>query len=169
MSDMVFFAFGGETLLIASLVLTAAAAGVGAVSAQQAARAQEDAANFNAAVAKNEATAHAQQAAFDAEQIRNKNRRLLGAQRAAYAASGVDPNQGSPLAVAEDTKIQGELEALTAIYTGKIGSSSASAQAKLEKMRGNNARTAGNIGVATSLLGGATQATSIYTNPNFRN
>ena len=157
------------TLLATALVLTAATAGASAYAAKSGADAQADAAKYNAKVATNAAQTAQLQAAFDAGQIRDKNRRLLGAQRAAFAASGIDPNSGTAMDVYQDTSTRGEWNALTAIYTGKVGANAQLAQATLDRMNASSAQRAGNIGIGTSLLGGATSATAIYANPNFRN
>lgn len=165
----VFFAFGGEILAALALGFTAISTAVSVYGAISSASAQEDAADYNAAVEKNAAFTAQQQGEFDAQQIRNKGRKILAQQRAGYGASGVDPNAGSPLDVAQDTANQNEMEALVAIYTGKSGATAHLAQAKLDKMRGSAAVTAGYIGAGTSLLSGATSAVNIYRNPNFRN
>lgn len=162
-----------DLLIIASIVATVAAAGVGAYASYAQGQAQKEASEFNAKVAENNAMAAEQQGQFDAQQIRDKNRRLVASQRAAYAASGVDPNSGSPLDVYRDTKISGELEALTAIYTGRTSANAQTAQASLDRARANSASNAGTLGAASSLLGGAVSATGTYTsyrstrNPRF--
>ena len=152
---------------IVAVVAALASAGAGAYSAVASSDAQHDAAKFNAAVAQNNATAAAQQAEFAAEQIRTKNRRIIAAGRANLAASGVTES-GSATDLLLDSSIQGELNAASAIYTGRVTSGAQSAQAQLEESRASWARTAGGIGVGTSILGGLSSATSIAANPNFR-
>ncbi|SRR6266576_4449028 len=160
-------AIATSTLIIAAIVSAAASAGAGAYSAVATSNAQHDAAKFNAAVAQNNATAASQQAEFAAEQIRTKNRRIIAAGRANLAASGVTES-GSATDLLMDSSIQGELNAASAIYTGRVTSGAQSAQSQLEESRASWARTAGAIGVGSSILGGLSYATSISTNPNFR-
>lgn len=154
--------------LVSLAVMSLVSAGVGAYGAQASASAQADAANYNAAVAKNNAASAAQQANFDAQQIRDRNKRLLAEQRNAFAANGFDPESGSAVDVRSDSSLQGEMQALMAIYTGRTSANASDAQAKLFRMNAGNAETAGYIGVASNLLGGATSALNVASNPNFR-
>lgn len=74
----------------------------------------------NAAVAaENAAISQREQAKYNAEKIRQRNRRLLGQQTAGYAKAGVDL-AGSPEDVIYDSALQGEMDALMAIYTGDM-------------------------------------------------
>lgn len=136
-------------------ILSVIAAVVSAVGAKQTASAQEDAAKYNADVEKNNAETAAQQGQFDAQQIRDRNKRTLAAQRAAFSASGLDES-GSVLDVRDDSAAQGEMDALVAIYTGQTSANASMARARLDNMQGAAARRSGNIGAASSLLGGAT-------------
>ena len=49
---------------------------------------------------------------ISAADVRRQGQRLIGAQRAAYGAAGVDPGRGTPLEVMRDTAEEIELEAL---------------------------------------------------------
>jgi hypothetical protein len=49
----------------------------------------------------------------EATALKTRTRRLIGSQRAAQAASGVDIGSGSAVDVQEDTRVQGERDALT--------------------------------------------------------
>ena len=153
------------TILAVLAVAAAAAAGTGAYMSAQA---QSDAAKYNAVVANNSATAATQQAQFDAQQIRDRNRRVLAQQKTAFAANGIDPTSGSATDVRADSAQQGEMQALMAIYTGRTSATASEAQARLDRLQSSNAQTAGYIGVASSLLQGGTNAGMIYANPNFR-
>lgn len=151
-------------ILAAMSVVSGAVSAYGAYSSSQA---QADSAKYNAAVARNNAGAAAQQAQFDAQQIRDKNKRILAQQRNAYGANGFTIDSGSAADVASDSALQGELQALMSIYTGKTSATAAEAQAKLFNMNAQHAETAGYIGVAGSLLGGATNAGAFMANPAF--
>ena len=138
---------------VVAVVAALASAGTGAYAAQASAQAQQQSAKFNAAVANNNATAAAQQAAYEADRIKSRNRVILAQGRANFLKSGVDVS-GSASDVLMDSAIQGELDKQAAIYTGRVTSGSNLAQAMLDRMRGNYARTAGDIGTAGSILGG---------------
>lgn len=136
-------------------VISAVVSAAGAVySGQQ----QKKAADYNADVNKKNAETAQQQAMFDAEQQRAQNRKLLGAQRAAYSASGIDPDGGSPIDVQRDSAAQGELEALTAIYTGRSSANASNARATLNRMEGRAAVTGSYFSAGASLLSGASSA-----------
>lgn len=155
------------TLLISAIAIAAVSAGVGAYSAQTSADAAHDAAKFNAAVAQNNATAATQQAQFQADQIRTRNRRIIAAGRADLLKSGVTES-GSAQDLLLDSSIQGELDASAAIYTGRVTAGAQTAESQLQNSRAGWSRTAGYIGMGTSILSGASSATSIAANPNFR-
>ena len=152
-----------------AIVSALAGAAVSAVGAESSASAQSSAAKYNAAVEANNAGAAAQQAKFNASQISDATRRNVANQRAAMAASGFDANTGTFADVTQDTKRQGELNQLSAIYQGKLGINRASSQSQLDTMESSNDQTAGMFAAGSSLLGGVNQATTIATNPNFRN
>lgn len=147
-------------------ILAIIGAAASAVATKYSADAQKKAAQYNADVARKNAVAAAQQGQFDAEQIRDKNKRVLAAQRAAAASSGVDFS-GSAMDVQTDSAAQGEMDALVAIYTGRSSANSQEARARLNEMEAHNADVAGNIGVHVSLLGGASRAYNYSQNPQF--
>lgn len=154
-----------EALAIVAAVAGAAVSAVGAVGSAQA---QSNASKYNAAVESNNAGAAAQQAKFDAQQISDETRRNVASQRAAMAASGFDPNTGTFSDVTQDTQQRGELNRLTRIYQGRLGINRSMSQSQLDESNASNSMTAGYFGAASSILGGASQATSISTNPSFR-
>lgn len=138
----------GEGLAIAA----AAASAVTAVSAgQQAASADK----FNQQVAQNNASQALQTAAANEADSKYRATFLLGKQRAAAAASGVDPNSGSPLDVMTETAQQTTLDALRTRYTGTTQAQGFTAQAGLSGFQAGNASTSGYLRAAGSLLNGA--------------
>ncbi len=156
-------------IAVTSIALTAVSAGVGTYGALYSAKAQSNAADFNAKVAANNAGAAVQQAKFDSTQIADATRRNTANQRAAMAASGFDANTGSFTDVSLDTKRQGEMNRLARIYQGRLGSNQQKSQAMLYSSEAGYDKTAGYFGAATTLLGGAAQATNIASsNPAFQ-
>lgn len=139
-------------------ILAIIGAVVGAAGAVYSGQQQQKAAKYNADVNQKNAEQARQQAMFDAEQTRAQNRKLLGAQRAAASASGLDPDSGSMLDVQQDSAIQGELEALTNIYTGRTSANASLAKARLNRMEGNAAVTSSYFSAGASLLSGASSA-----------
>ncbi len=158
------------TLAVLAIVASLVGTGVSAYGASVSADAQSDAAKYNAAVARNNANSAAQQGAFDAQQIRDRTRRVLAQQRNAFAANGIVPDAGSAADVSADSAQQGEMQALMAIYTGKTSANSWEARARLNQSEAANASTAGTIAVGSSIIGGFGNAATIGMNnaPSFQ-
>lgn len=90
---------------------------------------------------------------------------MMGEQRAQFAAGGLDVNFGTPAEVVEDTALIGtEDSQILAENTRKemegfdIEVANYRDSAKAARMRGKAAKTAGYIGAAGTILGGAAQA-----------
>ncbi|TXG77625.1 hypothetical protein E6Q11_02530 [Candidatus Dojkabacteria bacterium] len=90
-------------------------------------------------------------AAEEERRLRIQSRKQLGDIRANYGASGVGL-EGSALDVLEESASNAELDALTVRHAGETRARAFEAQANLERFRGRNARTAGYLGAATTLL-----------------
>lgn len=196
-------------LLETAVFAAAASSVIGAAGAIQAGQAAQAAANFNAesmrqqaqmqAEARNQQFAYNQQLAAvqeaelrtqqarEAEAIRQRGRRILGAQRAAMAKGGVELNEGTPLEILADQTREIELQAADSqfaadvtsrkIRTGLQSESYATAmsnamdnyfterRASLAIAEGRNARTASYFQAGSSLLGGASNVTRLYLPP----
>ncbi|MCD6376504.1 MAG: hypothetical protein J7L94_13310 [Caldisericaceae bacterium] len=137
----------------ATYALIAASTAVSAYSSYATGQAQNNAAEANAKAAERKAE-------YDEQIHRERVKQLLSKQRAMIGKSGLEMS-GSPLLLMEDTAKQGELDALAIRYGGKINASRYRAQAQA-------ARTQQVLGVGSSLLTGATQATSFYNRPTKR-
>jgi hypothetical protein len=160
---------GIETLAIASLAGSVLSAGVGAMGAMQQASAQEKAANYQAAVARNNAIIQQQNAASaaatgraQAQQQDLKNAATMGAIYAAEGASGIDLGTGSPTNVRSSAENIGRLDTLNIAQRAaqqvrgyQVGTMSETAQAQLDTMQAQQAKTAGYFGAVSSILGGA--------------
>ncbi len=121
-------------------VLSGVGTVIGAVGAIQGGKAEQSAANFNAASAAQEA-----QARENAQ--RTAAQRQLGAIRAGVSKSGARM-EGTPLAVLSESAANAEIDALNTRYSGQRESA-------LYTARGQNARTAGYLRAGTSLLSSA--------------
>lgn len=125
---------------------------VSAVGSLASASAQANAAKFNAQVAKQNRVAVLEQTFTEVEDQRAKNRKMLGAMRAAYGANGLEMN-GSPLDVVSDTTTEMEYDVAKTKYIGKMKAVGYANQAKLYEAEAKSAKTAGFIGAASGLLG----------------
>ena|SRR3989338_7296189 len=111
---------------------------VSAYAAYQSGQQQAKALDYQAKVARNQATAAQQAAQVAAENARERNRRVLASQRARIGASGVIGSEGSSLLV--------QLESAERLRRFEAGAS----------------RRAGTLGAGASLLQGAGTVYGIY-------
>lgn len=154
-----------EVALIAAVAGTA----VSAYGAYESGQSQQAAGRYQAAVAQNNkiiadqyAQAEIQKGQALEQQKRQETAQREGAVRAGAAASGLDLDSGSPLRLQEDTAKLGELDAQTirynanaAAYGYKVQGLNFAAQAQADEMGAENAARAGNLGMWSSIMGGA--------------
>lgn len=164
---------GIETLAIASLGASVASGVAGAAGAQQTAKANAASAQYRAAVARNNAQIAQINAKMSVEAGEAKSTEqsfrtagLLGQQKVAQAASGLDVNVGTPVDVRASTAELGRLDQLTILHNAakeawgyENQANNFMAEAGLQDMTARNAKKAGDISAFTSLLGGATSFT----------
>lgn len=151
---MCFMAAGLPAIL--SVVAGLAGTAVSTVGAIQAGNAQNDVAQYNAKIADNNATAERERAAYDAGLIKDERRRVIGSQRAAMAANGLEISTGSPVAVLGDTTGQSEMDVLARLYGGESAATAYGNDATRMRIEGKAAKQAGTIGAGTTLLTGLT-------------
>lgn len=132
--------------------LVAASGALTAFSMVQSGQQAKSSANYNAAVARENAKAAEYQAAERAKRIRAQGESLLAKQRALYGASGVNLMFGSPLLVMADTAGQIELEAQDALFAGKTQAAGLRSEAGGILAEGRSKTQAANIGAFSSLL-----------------
>lgn len=137
-----------------SAVLGAVGSVFSAVGAIQQGQQAQQAYNYNAEVAANNATVARNAAAAQEQQKALETTRLIGTEKAAAGASGVDPNTGSPLAVMTDTAQRGTLDALRLRYQGTLQSNADISQAQLDTYSGTQAANAGYLKAASTVLTG---------------
>ena len=140
-----------------------------AKSASDQASAASATANYQAAVAANnakQATINANYATqagnIEAGNQQLKTAALVGAQRAAMGANGLDINSGSSMDVQSGTQLAGDVDAMTIrsnaaqkAYSYQVQGAGFTADQGLDQSRAANAIVAGQNGVASSILGGA--------------
>ena len=102
------------------------------------------------------------------EQFRQKGEQLKGAQRAGFAASGVEVDTGSALDVAQDTAELTELDALTIRHNAALQAFDFNVSARNQRLRGqqfgqesellkSRSNRSAALPVATTLLTGASK------------
>jgi hypothetical protein len=96
-----------------TLALTAAGGAYQYHAQRQAGKYEQDVAEQNAQIARQGAADARARGQEEAGQQRMKTRRFIGAQKAAIAASGIDPTTGSALDTLSESAAFGELDALT--------------------------------------------------------
>lgn len=133
--------------------LAAAQAVVGSIGQMQQASSQAATARANADIMERNAQLARQQAAEEARRIREAGARVGGQQRTAFGAAGVAV-EGTPLDVLGDTQQTVELDALTALYGGRVEASNLEYQAQVNRQQASYLRRSGVIGAGTSLLFG---------------
>jgi hypothetical protein len=148
-------------LLIASTVFSA----IGQISQANAASAEAKQnakiAQYNAGIADENAKRELEASALEESMQRDRLRRTLGSANVARAKSGITAT-GSSIFVQEDSMIQGELDALMIRNKGELAHNNYKSQAAVYrtqagayKTQAKNIQTAGMIGVAGTILGGA--------------
>ena len=122
----------------------------------------KSAAEYNAAVANNNAIAAKQQAEANAAAQQRKARLTQGSMRAGYGAAGVGL-EGSPMDVLEQSASMAELDRQNILYGGALKAGGYQATAGLELMRGDAAVTGSYFSAGSALLSGAAKAGSFNT------
>ena len=145
----------------APIALVAASALASAYASYQSGRAQQDAANFNSAMANQQAKQARDVAKIKEENYREQVRRHMATMRAQYSASGVTM-EGTPLMVMMDSAREAERDAQRIRYGGELESWAYEGESGLQKMIGKQAYKAGMVGAGTSLLSGASRAYGMY-------
>jgi hypothetical protein len=152
---------------VIGLIVSAVSAVAGAVSAMDAADAQKQALDYNADVMDAQAQSEREAAAFAETQQREQAAKLRARQRVAYASSGIDLSEGTPLEVLGQQAGEMEMDALTIRYNGEIKAKQSESQAAIYRMQGAQAQRAGFANAGSSLLtglgGAATTAMNAYT------
>lgn len=132
-------------------IISTAFSVIGAISG---ARAESNAAKFNAAQAERNAQVARSNAAADAQAQSRDARRRIGAARAAYGAAGVSL-EGSPLDVLEQSAAEAEMDKMNILYKGELQAMGYEDTAALNRSRAKDAQTAGIFGAGKAVLTGA--------------
>jgi hypothetical protein len=142
---------------------------VSAIGAIQQGKAQADAANYQAQVARNNEIIALQQAAYtrqegaaEAQRQDLKSKQVMGTQKAVLGASGVDVESGSALAVQQSQAELARLDALTVQSNAErkawgfdVEAVNQKAQSQLHYMQAAQAKKAAALSAFSSILGSA--------------
>lgn len=134
-------------------VMTVGGTLVGAAGAISSGVAAQQAAEFDAAIARQRAEIERQRGALEEQSERRRSRAILGAQRAAFSRAGVTL-EGTPLLVQEETAAEAELDALTVRFGGQLNAARELARARAERFGGRAALSAGLFRAGSTLLTG---------------
>jgi len=121
-------------------------------------QAQQQIQSRNAQVLEQKAAEARKMGAVQEEQQRIRTDQVLGAQRAAAGASGVEAEGGSFGQLYQDTVTQGELDALTIRSNAAKGAWGYDQEAASSRYQGDMAAQAGYMSAAGTILQGAGQA-----------
>jgi hypothetical protein len=160
---------GIETLAIGSLVAGVASGGIGAMGASATADANAASYNYkaqiasnNAIIAKRNAGAATEAGGVQAQNNDLKTKNMTATQLVTQAANGLDVGSGTNVNVRDSAVALGYLDTLTILNNAAKNSAGFKAQgmnfeaeAGLDKASAENAKTAGEFSIATSLLGAA--------------
>lgn len=131
---------------------------ISAVGAVRSAQAQSAAADYNAKVAGLNAQAALQQGDAAAEAQQRDAARKIGSSLAAYGASGVQTDTGSPADVLAQSARDATLDNLTIKYNAKMRAMGYQMQSNLDSANASNSASAGVLAGTSSLLSGAARA-----------
>lgn len=152
---------GIETI---ALVAGAAISGTAAIAAGEQAKATGD---YQAEQANADALAAQGEGQVQASKIREEAKRQRAQSVAALAASGVNVSVGTAEQIQTDVTRRGEVDALTAILSGKQASNARVAEGQAAKIAGDNAETAGYLNAAGTALSTFGTASRWRTNVGF--
>lgn len=168
--SLVFTGVSTATIASVGLGLAAVSAGLAAYSASEQASAQKKASNYQAQVEANNTKIAAwsrsdalQRGEIDAQNAMRDKSQLIGRQRAALAASGVDMTQGSALDLLSSTEFLSQQEVNTIqnnaareAWGYDVQGSNYQSNAEFERWKAKNA----NPGKAAAMAGGSTLISS---------
>lgn len=150
---------GGLTSAISSII--------GGEDQQEMYNYQAGVAKLNANIAKQNATYSSQVGEIQAANAGEQGAQRLGKIKVAQAASGLDVNSGSAVQVraSQTAQISHDVSAIRSnaakvAYNYEVTGVGYTADAQLDTLKGQNARSAGLIGAGSSLIGAASSVSS---------
>ena len=135
-----------SALSLGTTALSMAGTAVGAIAGK---RAQD----FNSRVADIQGAQAVEQAAIKTSEIQRRGTQTQAEARTAIAQSGLELT-GSQRDLLNQQQRQIELDALTAVYEGRVAQASAQTEGRLARSRGRSALLAGAMGMGAQALSG---------------
>lgn len=142
--------------------LAASAATVSAVGSIRQGQAASNAANFNAAVAKQNADIAGGQEVAASEALQRNQARKLGSMTAAYGASGVQMADGSAADVLGESARMASLDQATLRYNYDLKKRGYNVEGELARANGENSRTASYFNAMGSMLSGGSKVAGYF-------
>lgn len=127
-------------------------------AAKASARYQKFISDSNARYARMAADDAIKRGDLDASKIHKETKRVVGSQRAAFAAQGIDVGVGSALDVQEDTKLTGELDRIKTKNNAYMEAFGYKIQASQDSLSGKLAKIQGDTTAKSSLITGGVNA-----------
>ncbi len=125
------------------------------IGAAQQAQAQADAYEAQAKLHARQAKAERQKGAYEAQKNEDKGKRVLGSQRAAFAAAGLQLNQSTSIIDSvSDTSAEIDLDTQAIRYGAVTRSSNEKYEGKIAKMNASAARDAAKFAMISPIIGG---------------
>lgn len=146
---------GPEILATGALISTVIGGGMSAAGGFMSGQAAQAAANYRAQVARNNAIYAQQKGEVEAQAQGMKTGALMGKQRAAFGASGLEMNTGSHIDVQASTAEMGRLDELTILNNAANRALGLNTEASLEEASGKASATEGMLKGFGSLIGTA--------------
>lgn len=122
---------------------------------------QAQAAEYNAAVARQKAQAARKAGKLEADRIRKQRERLTGRQKALYAKAGVTFS-GSPMEVMIDSATNYEMDALITEYNYEVEARQSESQAQISNWRAKTYRSNSWKRAGATLLQGASSSSGLF-------
>lgn len=139
---------------------------ISALGALQTAETQSATAKYNQQVSTVQSQEAENQASAQATQVQQQTKQQEGQVASAYAAGGVDVDEGTPLNVMASTAAQGELARQLTLYGGDVQGLAKTQQAGLYGVQANQAAIAGPIAAGSTILTGAGKIITRNANPS---
>jgi hypothetical protein len=137
-------------------ILQAAGTGMEVAGILQQGLAEEKASEYNAKNAENNAKLAREQGYEEERRQRIQSRKQLGDMRASYGASGVTM-EGSAMDVLGESAAMAELDAQTIRQAGEAKAAAFESDARYERFKGHQAKTASRFAATTTILKGASK------------
>ncbi len=149
-------------MCVSALAALAVGSGLQAYGQYRQGREQESALNYQAGMSLADANAAEGMSQVQAKVIRKAAMSQRKEATAAFGASGVDVRSGTALDVQGDIVRAGEVDALTALITGKNTATRLREQAGMQSRAAHNARVSGNLAALGTVLQSGAQAGWMY-------